>query len=64
MISETIFENCKFSEGSFDDADFKSCHFINTIFQDVVFGYASLVNSKFSNSKKSIKFEENYVSMR
>ena len=56
-ISETIFESCTFSKGSVDDADFKSCHFINTVFQDVGFGFATLIDSKFSNSKKSIEFE-------
>ena len=56
-ISETIFENCTFSKGSVDDSDFESCHFINTIFRDVYFGFATLIDSKFSNSKKSIEFE-------
>ena len=56
-ISETIFENCTFSEGTLDDSEFQSCHFINTIFRDITFGFGSLIDSKFSNSKKSIEFE-------
>jgi uncharacterized protein YjbI with pentapeptide repeats len=56
-ISETIFESCTFSKGSVDGSEFQSCHFINTVFRDVTFGFASLIDSKFSNSKKSIEFE-------
>ena len=52
-ISETIFESCTFSKGSLD----QSCHFINTVFWDVTFGFGTLIDSKFSNSKKSIEFE-------
>ena len=56
-ISETIFENCTFSEGSVDGSAFRSCHLINTVFQDVTLGFATLIDSKFSDSKKSIEFE-------
>lgn len=56
-ISETIFESCMFSKGSLDNSEFQSCHFINTVFRDVIFGFGTLIDSKFSNSKKSIEFE-------
>ena len=56
-ISETIFENCTFSKGSVDDAEFQSFHFIDTVFRDVTFAFGTLIDSKFSDSKKSIEFE-------
>ena len=56
-ISETIFESCTFSKGSVDGSEFQSCRFINTVFRDVTFGFGTLIDSKFSNSKKSIEFE-------
>jgi uncharacterized protein YjbI with pentapeptide repeats len=56
-ISETIFESCTFSKGSLDDSEFQSCHFINMVFRDVIFGFGILIDSKFSNSKKSIEFK-------
>ena len=56
-LSETIFESCTFEKGSVDDSEFRSCHFINTDFRDVVFGFATVIDSKFSDSKKSIEFE-------
>lgn len=56
-ISETIFESCKFSKGSVDGSEFQSCHFITTVFRDVSFGFGTLIDSKFSNSNKSIEFE-------
>ena len=56
-ISETIFESCTFSKDSVDDSEFQSCHFINTVFRDVTFGFGILIDSKFSDSKKSIEFE-------
>lgn len=56
-ISETIFESCTFSNGSVDGSEFQSCRFINTVFRDVTFGFGTLIDSKFSNSKKSIEFE-------
>ena len=56
-ISETIFNGCRFSKGSLDDSEFQSCQFINTGFRDVTFGFGTLIDSKFSNSKKSIEFE-------
>jgi uncharacterized protein YjbI with pentapeptide repeats len=56
-ILETIFESCTFSKGSLDDSEFQSCHFINMVFRDVTFGFGTLIDSKFSNSKKSIEFE-------
>lgn len=56
-ISEIIFESCTFSKGSVDNSEFHSCHFINTVFRDVTFGFATLIDSKFSDSKKSIEFE-------
>ena len=59
-ISETIFENCKFEKGCLDSSEFKSCNFINTVFQDwegLRLGSGVLIDSKFSNSKKSIEFK-------
>jgi hypothetical protein len=56
-ISETIFESWRFSKGYLDDSEFQSCHFIKTVFRDITFGFGSLIDSKFSNSKKSIEFE-------
>lgn len=59
-ISETIFENCKFEKGCLDSSEFQSCNFINTVFQDLEglrLGSGVLIDSKFSNSKKSIEFK-------
>ena len=59
--TETIFNECTFLKSSFDNAIFESCHFLKPIFEDVKggrLGSAVITDSKFSNSKKSIKFEE------
>ena len=61
-FTETIFKECTFSRGNLGNAMFESCHFVRTIFKDLEggpLGSAVLINSKFSNSKKSIEFEGN-----
>ena len=57
---ETIFEECTFLETCFNNVILESCHFLKPIFKGVKggpLGSAVLINSKFSNSKKSIEFE-------
>ena len=57
---ETIFNECRFVRSSFGNAIFELCHFLKPIFEGMregPIGSAVLINSKFSNSKKSIKFE-------
>ena len=57
---ETIFNKCTFIKTCFNNAIFESCHFLKPIFKGVQegpIGSAVLINSKFSNSKKLIKFE-------
>ena len=58
--TRTIFNECTFLKSGFDNAVFESCRFLKPIFKDVNgmrLGSAVLINSKFSNSKKSIEFE-------
>lgn len=57
---ETIFNECTFSKSEFNNAVFESCHFLKPMFEGVKSGHlgsAVLIDSKFSNSKKSIEFE-------
>lgn len=57
---KTIFNECKFSKSEFNNAVFESCHFLKPMFEGVKegpIGSAVLIDSKFSNSKKSIEFE-------
>nr|QYB19233.1 hypothetical protein [Climaconeis cf. scalaris]QYB19344.1 hypothetical protein [Climaconeis cf. scalaris] len=59
-VTETIFNECTFLKNSVSNAIFESCHFLNSIFEGMQvgpIGSAVLIDSKFSNSKKSIKFE-------
>lgn len=59
-LTETIFKECTFLRGNINNGRFESCHFVKTIFKDLKggsLGAAVLINSKFSNSKKSIEFE-------
>jgi uncharacterized protein YjbI with pentapeptide repeats len=58
--TETIFNECTFVKSGFNNAVFESCHFLKPIFKGVKglrLGSAVLIDSKFSNSKKSIEFE-------
>ena len=60
-VAETIFNECTFLKSGFDNAVFEFCHFLKPIFKGVKgspLGSAVLIDSKFFNSKKSIKFEE------
>lgn len=62
-FKETIFDECQFQKGSLGGAWFESCHFIKTIFNGFnrgQIGSAVLINSKFSNSKKSIEFKGDF----
>ena len=65
-FTETIFDECQFQgleKGSLGQAWFESCHFIKTIFNGfngARLGSAVLINSKFSNSKKSIEFKGDF----
>lgn len=57
---ETIFNECTFLKCGFGNAVFKSCHFLKPMFEGMkggLLGSAVLIDSKFSNSKKSIEFE-------
>lgn len=59
-VTETIFNECTFLKSGFDNAVFELCHFLKPIFEGVKGGPLSsavLIDSKFSNSKKSIEFE-------
>ena len=59
-FTETIFNECTFLKSGFDNAVFELCHFLEPIFEGVKggrLGSAVLIDSKFSSSKKSIKFE-------
>ena len=59
-VAETIFNECKFLKSGFDNAVFELCHFLKPIFKGVKggpLGSAVLIDSKFSNSKKSIELE-------
>jgi uncharacterized protein YjbI with pentapeptide repeats len=58
--TETIFNECTFLKSGFGNAVFESCHFLKPIFEGMkggLLGSAVLIDSKFSNSKKSIEFE-------
>ena len=59
-ITETIFNECTFLKSGFGNAVFELCHFMKPIFEGMEggnLGSAVLIDSKFSNSKKSIEFE-------
>lgn len=59
-VEKTIFNNCKFLRSSLNKSVFDSCNFRSPIFEGVeggLIGSAVLIDSKFSNSKKSIEFE-------
>ena len=59
-ITDTIFNECTFLKSGFNNASFELCHFLKPIFEgvkSVPLGSAVLINSKFSNSTKSIEFE-------
>lgn len=59
-VEKTIFNKCKFVRSGFDKSIFISCDFQSPKFEGDLYtfvGSASLENSKFSNSKKSMKFE-------
>ena len=58
--TETIFNECTFLKSGFGNAIFESCHFLKPMFEGMkvdLLGSAVLINSKFSNYKKSIEFE-------
>jgi len=58
--TETIFNECTFLKNCFNSAYFELCHFQKSIFEDMENGLvftAVLIDSTFSNSKESIKFE-------
>ena len=58
-VTETIFNECTFLKCGFGNAVFELCHFLKPIFEGVKggpLGSAVLIDSKFSNSKKSIEF--------
>ena len=62
-ITKTIFNDCKFFKSGFDNAVFELCHFLKPIFEGVKgvhLGSAVIIDSKFSNSKKSIEFKEEF----
>jgi uncharacterized protein YjbI with pentapeptide repeats len=57
---ETIFNECTFVRSDFNNAVFESCHFIKPIFEGVKegpIGSATIIDTKFSNSKKSLEFK-------
>lgn len=57
---ETIFNDCTFLKSGFGNAIFESCHFVKPMFEGMkggLIGSAVLIDSKFSNFKKSIEFE-------
>ncbi|MGK0366828.1 MAG: hypothetical protein ACI85O_003905 [Saprospiraceae bacterium] len=59
--TETIFNECTFLKSGLSNAIFESCHFMKPMFEgmkDGLIGSAVLIDSKFSNSKKSIEFKE------
>lgn len=59
-VTERIFNESRFLKSGFDNAVFELCHFLKPIFEGVKdgpLGSAVLIDSKFSNSKKSIEFE-------
>ena len=59
-VKKTIFNNCKFLRSSLNKSVFDSCNFQSPRFEGVengLFIALVLIDSKFSNSKKSIEFE-------
>lgn len=57
---KTTFNECTFLKGNFNLASFESCHFVKPLFEGVKegpIGSAVIIDSKFSNSKKSLEFE-------
>ena len=59
-VTETVFKECTFLKSGFDNAGFELCHFLKPTFEGVKggpLGSVVLIDSKFSNSKKSIEFE-------
>lgn len=63
-FTETILNEWTFLVTSLEIVFFESCHFIKPTFNYLKgggVGSAVLVNSKISNSKKSIEFEEVYL---
>ena len=57
--TETIFDECTFLKSGFNNNLFELCHFLKPIFESSPLGSATIINCKFSNSKKSIEFEGN-----
>ena len=60
-VEKTTFNECKFFRSSLNKSVFELCHFRSPIFEGVedgLFIALVMINAKFSNSKKSIKFEE------
>lgn len=65
-FEETTFKECTVLNESTNNSVFESCHFVKTIFKSFESGYlnlgcAVLINSTFSNSKKSINFDDVYL---
>ena len=61
-FTETTFKECTLSRGNLGNSLFELCHFVKTIFKELEggsLGSAVLVDSTFSNSKKSIEFKGN-----
>ena len=62
-VEKTIFNNCKFLQSSWNKSIFDSCDFQSPRFESFdgvkngFIGSAVLIDSKFSDSKKSIEFE-------
>ena len=59
-VEKTIFNNCKFLRSSLNKSVFDSCNFRSPRFDGVengLFIALVLIDSRFSNSKKSIEFE-------
>ncbi len=59
-VTETVFDECTFVGSCFNNASFEFCHFLKPIFENMDggrIGSAVLIDSKFSNSKKSIDFK-------
>jgi uncharacterized protein YjbI with pentapeptide repeats len=57
---ETTFNQCTFLKGCLSNAIFEFCHFVKPIFEGLKggpIGSAVLIDSTFSNSNKSIKFD-------
>ena len=59
-VTETTFNEYTFSKSGFGNSVFESYHFLKPILASVnlgLLGSVVLIDSKFSNSNKSIKFE-------